>query len=98
MDNSNTGCSKFTRPSVRDVVPRQRLFKTLASGKNYSAIWLAGPPGSGKTTLVADYLNSLNQPCIWYRVDQGDADIATFFHYFTQAANQWILLEDYSSC
>jgi ATP/maltotriose-dependent transcriptional regulator MalT len=47
-----------------------------------------GPPGAGKTTLVSSYLASRNQPCLWYQVDSGDHDAATFFHYFSAAATK----------
>ncbi|RLA34328.1 MAG: hypothetical protein DRR03_06735, partial [Gammaproteobacteria bacterium] len=45
-----------------------------------------GPPGAGKTTLVGSYIESRQQPCIWYQLDRGDADIATFFYYLREAA------------
>jgi ATP/maltotriose-dependent transcriptional regulator MalT/DNA-binding SARP family transcriptional activator len=44
-------------------------------------IWLSAPPGAGKTTLVASYLDSRNLSSLWYQMDEGDADIATFFYY-----------------
>jgi len=44
-------------------------------------VWVTGPAGAGKTTLVASYLDTRNLPCIWYQVDAGDADPATFFYY-----------------
>ena len=55
-----------------------------------------GPPGAGKTTLVASYLTSRNLPCLWYQVDPGDDDAATFFHYFSQAARKHLPAEDAS--
>lgn len=50
--------------------------------------WVSGPAGSGKTTLVSSYLRSHQRSCIWYRVDAGDADIATFFYYMRLAAKR----------
>jgi tetratricopeptide (TPR) repeat protein len=55
-----------------------------------------GPPGAGKTTLVASYLTSRNLRALWYQVDSGDDDVATFFHYFSQAARQHLPPEDAS--
>ncbi len=49
-------------------------------------VWLAGPPGSGKSTLAADYAARRSTDCLWYQVDRGDADIASFFFYLSQAA------------
>ncbi|MEZ4601238.1 MAG: hypothetical protein R2940_15720 [Syntrophotaleaceae bacterium] len=44
-------------------------------------IWISAPAGSGKTTLASSYLSERNLESIWYRVDEGDGDIATFFYY-----------------
>lgn len=44
-------------------------------------VWVAAPAGSGKTTLIAGYLDSRKLPCLWYQVDEGDSDIASFFFY-----------------
>ncbi len=51
-------------------------------------IWITGPPGSGKTALVSSYLDVHKLPCLWYQVDQGDADIASFFYYMGLAAQK----------
>ena len=40
-----------------------------------------GPPGAGKTTLVASYLKERKLPTLWYQLDEGDEDVASFFHY-----------------
>ena len=45
-----------------------------------------GMPGSGKTTLVAGYVEYRNIPCLWYRLDRDDEDLSVFFHYLTTAA------------
>ena len=51
-------------------------------------IWVSGPPGSGKTTLVSSYLQVHETPCLWYQIDEADADPATFFYYLGQAAKR----------
>ena len=68
---------KTTRPNVAGVLPRKRLFGLL--GKKSPVVWIAGPPGCGKTTLAASWLDQAGIPGLWYQLDEGDADVATFF-------------------
>jgi len=41
-----------------------------------------------QTTLVASWLESRKLPSLWYRLDEGDADLATFFYYLGLAAKK----------
>jgi LuxR family maltose regulon positive regulatory protein len=77
---------KTARPSLSGILPRRRLFDLLDRGRQGPAIWVAGPPGCGKTTLVASWLDHAAMSCLWYQVDEGDADVATFFYYLSAAA------------
>ena len=77
---------KTTRPSLPGILPRKRLFDLLDEARAGGAVWLAGPPGSGKTTLAASHLDHAGLPCLWYQLDEGDADVATFFYYLGLAA------------
>ncbi len=78
--------AKITRPRLSAVLYRERLFSLLDSGRTRPIIWVTGPPGSGKTTLVSSYLDARALSSLWYQVDEGDADIATFFYYMGMAA------------
>lgn len=73
--------AKVSMPSLRGVLPRQRLFDALDNGRAGAAIWVTGPAGAGKTTLIASYLEQQRLPHVWCRVDEGDADVAAFFYY-----------------
>ena len=78
--------AKTTRPSLTTVLPRERLFALLDQGSERSIAWVVGPPGSGKTTLISNYLETRKLDHLWYQADQEDTDIATFFYYMGQAA------------
>ncbi len=78
--------AKLTRPGLRGVLPRERLFRWLDEQRDTRIVWVAAPPGAGKTALVASYIDARRMPSLWYQIDAGDADPATFFHYLGLAA------------
>jgi len=78
--------AKLTRPSFQKIVPRPRLFSLLDSSEDRPVTWVAGPPGSGKTSLISGYIEDRDLPCLWYQMDEGECDPAAFFHYLTLAA------------
>jgi len=64
------------------------LFRRLDGGRKRGIIWIQAPPGAGKTTLISSYLKARQLRCLWYQIDQHDADPATFFHYLGLAARK----------
>src|SRR5690349_13415344 len=69
-----------------DALPRPRLFASLDDAATRPILWLSGAPGAGKTTLVASWLVARRRRQLWYQLDAGDADMATFFHFLRAAA------------
>ena len=80
--------AKTTRPAIASIVPRERLFARLDGTPGRTVAWISGPPGSGKTALVASYVEARRYGVLWYQVDPDDADVATFFYYLGHAARK----------
>ena len=73
---------KITAPGLpAGIVQRERLFRLLEKSSEKQVVWISGPGGSGKTTLVSSYLETRNLSTLWYQIDERDADPATFFYY-----------------
>ncbi|MFN0316415.1 MAG: BTAD domain-containing putative transcriptional regulator [Burkholderiales bacterium] len=80
--------AKLTRPRLYGTIPRGRLFQCLDERRQHPLVWVTAPPGAGKTSLVASYITERQIPGIWYQVDSGDTDPATFFYYLGRAAGK----------
>jgi ATP/maltotriose-dependent transcriptional regulator MalT len=77
--------AKVSPPVSDQALKRQGLFEKIEILQKYQVIWVSSPAGSGKTTLISTYLQNRGIPCLWYQVDVGDDDPATFFHYLGRA-------------
>jgi ATP/maltotriose-dependent transcriptional regulator MalT len=88
MSANRRQLAKLTRPRLHKAVARDRLYRLLDEGREHKrAICVVGPPGAGKTTLVASWLDARRTPGIWFQVDAGDADLATFFYYLAESGS-----------
>lgn len=69
---------------MRKTLARPRLFEAIDrfDGK---VVWVSGPPGAGKTTLLSTYIAARAFPSLWYQLDGGDNDSASFFYYLREA-------------
>ena len=80
--------NKITPPILKCVLPRHRLFEQFDRARDTQVIWLSGPAGAGKSTLVASFLSERQIPCIWYQIDVSDEDPASYFYYLGLAAQR----------
>ncbi len=88
MPKQSSTLAKLSQPRLSSPLLRARLFALLEELRKRPVVAVVGPPGSGKTTLVASYLGARNVSVIWYQVDHGDADAATFFYYLRLALQE----------
>lgn len=54
--------------------------------REHRVTWMSAPGGAGKTSLATTYLAARKLPVLWYQVDAGDGDVASFFYYLGLAA------------
>ena len=90
MKSGGPALAKLTRPKLYDAVPRPRLFSLLDEAGKRPIVWVCAPPGAGKTTLIASFLEARGLRHIWYQIDIADSDPATFVHYMRMAALQLV--------
>lgn len=87
MEKKASSLAKVTQPLLARYYPRKRVYEQLERAGEYPVNWVAGPAGSGKTTLVNSFAKEQNYQCLWYQIDEGDTDPATFFYYMREAAH-----------
>ncbi|MBE0697814.1 MAG: hypothetical protein IH586_12905, partial [Anaerolineaceae bacterium] len=81
--------TKLRAPAMRPrSIPRKRLVDLLTSEKRSNFILVCAPAGYGKTTLLAEWTQSLiknGAAVAWYALDASDDDSLTFASYLTSA-------------
>lgn len=77
--------AKLAVPRAVEILRRPRVIKLIDRALKAGMCWIAAPAGYGKTTAVADYLRSTRSAHVWFRIDEGDQDIARFFQYLSQS-------------
>ncbi len=82
--------TKFLAPQPRDtLVLRQRLRDTLQQADALPLTIVVGAPGSGKTSLLAEWYRHVDDGSVaWLSADRGDGDPTRFWHAFIAAVQQ----------
>src|ERR1700704_4918793 len=64
-----------------ELLSRPRLIDRLLANLSYPLTLVTANAGSGKTTLVADFLRTHKRQFVWYQLDHTDADPSVFLGY-----------------
>lgn len=75
----------FIPPPGRKRVPRPRLNSRLNAGLHGKLTLISAPAGFGKTTLVSEWLASVERPVAWLSLDPRDNDPSRFLIYLLSA-------------
>src|SRR5438445_324940 len=76
---------------VPTLLPRPRLVERLRSNLARPVTLVTANAGSGKTTLVADFIRSQEDtPCVWYQLDQTDLHPSVFLGYITHGIRRYL--------
>jgi LuxR family maltose regulon positive regulatory protein len=66
---------KTSAPARRsDTIARPRLLALIHANLNKRLTLITAPSGFGKTALLADFVASLEEPCVWLTLDAWDGD------------------------
>jgi LuxR family maltose regulon positive regulatory protein len=71
-----------------ELLFRERLVERLRANLSLPVTLVAANAGSGKTTLVADFLRKQERPYVWYQLDHTDNDPAVFLGYLAHGIQQ----------
>jgi len=71
-----------------ELLFRQRLADRLRANLSLPVTLVTANAGSGKTTLVADFLRQQALPYVWYQLDHTDSDPAVFLSYLAHGIQQ----------
>jgi LuxR family maltose regulon positive regulatory protein len=80
--------TKLYAPSLsQNMVSRPRLIEKLEAGRWRPMTLVCAPAGYGKSTLVSQWLNSIERDCpgVWFSLDENDNDPHAFMTYLTAA-------------
>src|SRR6185503_5631279 len=73
---------------VPELLLRPRLTARLLANLAHPMTLVTANAGSGKTTLVADFVRKHNERFVWYQLDHTDADPFIFLGYVTNGIQQ----------
>lgn len=78
--------TKLHMPALRpSLVSRPQLIHKLSQRPQGKLTLVSAPAGSGKTTLICQFVSRLARPFAWLSLDEADNDISRFWRYLIAA-------------
>lgn len=91
MDNSNPEIlrTKLIPPSIYlGYIERDRLRSAILNASRFPLTIVSAPAGSGKTTVLVEFVQDNPQETVWCSIDEMDNDPVRFWQYFSFALAQ----------
>ena len=78
--------TKLNQPYFNsNMIAREHLLEPLKNSSGFNLILISGEAGSGKTSLIYQWVNKQNLKAAWYAPDVHDNDPDLFFRYILNA-------------
>jgi LuxR family maltose regulon positive regulatory protein len=84
-DNSLMRTKLYRPRTTGDVIARVRLIERLNDGLSGKATLVCAPVGFGKTTLLAEWVQTSDRPTAWLSLDEDDNELRVFVRSLTAA-------------
>src|ERR1700736_5492992 len=68
MSNFHVSVTEIIAPNTLKIQPRLQLFSAIDELCASPILWIGGPPGCGKTALIAGYLSARGLASTWCRL------------------------------
>jgi ATP/maltotriose-dependent transcriptional regulator MalT len=82
--------TKLYLPRLRpNVVSRPRLLERLNAGLHRKLTLISAPAGSGKTTLISQWVEGIERPMAWLSLDEGENDPARLLAYLVDDCGEY---------
>lgn len=72
---NNPGDGRFDIPRTLNTVERSALHEMLSGFESQRLILVTAPPGYGKTTVIAQFIDKYNIPVAWHTIEDRDRDL-----------------------
>lgn len=81
--------TKLLVPHLPEIhIKRSGLVSSIEASLNDKVVIVTAPPGYGKTTLMGEVVSEISYPVVWYQLDEGDNDPATFMAYLLEGLHR----------
>ncbi len=81
--------TKLRVPPLRaNLVARPHLLQRLSAYLDHQMTLISAPAGFGKSTLVGDWVQTLDRPVAWLSLDEADSAPTRFLRYLSAALQQ----------